>query len=265
MINATGVKLSPAKLTGNIGFNFQIWEGLALVANYGRAFRAPNVFDLGTFGSRPGNRFNTPNADLKPETLDSIDFGFKLLQGVWLGELIAFNSRYEDKITAVDTGVRTPAGQFVVQSRNATRLDLHGVEAGLKLITEGPWSAYASATLTRGTEKFGPAEYDADRIPPLFGKIGADYRLASAWTLSGYGFFAARQDRLSPRDVTDPRINPAGTAGYATVNVAATWNVRDALDLRLSAENLADRKYREHGTGLDEAGRSFGVAIDWRF
>ena len=265
VINATGVKLNPGKLTGNIGFNFQIWEGLALVANYGRAFRAPNVFDLGTFGSRAGNRFNVPNADLKPETIDSIDIGFKLQQGVWLGELIAFNSRYQDKITAVETGARTPADQFIVQSRNATRLDLHGVEAGVKLITEGPWSAYASATLTRGTEKLGPAEYDADRIPPLFGKIGADYRLSDAWTLSAYSFFAARQDRLSPRDVTDPRINPAGTAGYATANVAATWNVRDALDLRLSAENLADRKYREHGTGLDEAGRSFGVGIDWRF
>ncbi len=265
VINAAGVKLSPGKVTGNIGFNFQIWEGLALVANYGRAFRAPNVFDLGTFGSRPGNRFNIPNSNLKPETVDSVDLGFKLQHGLWLGELIAFNSRYQDKITGVETGERTAAGQFIVQSQNATRLDLHGVEAGIKLITEGPWSAYASATLTRGTEKLGVAEYDADRIPPLFGKIGADYRLTGVWTLSAYSFFAARQDRLSPRDRTDPRINPAGTAGYVTANIAATWNVREQLDLRLSVENLADRKYREHGTGLDEAGRSLGVGIDWRF
>ena len=114
-------------------------------------------------------------------------------------------------------------------------------------------------------EKLGLAEYDADRIPPLFGKVGADYQLTEAWTLSAYSFFAARQDRLSPRDIADPRINPAGTAGYATANLAATWNVREELDLRLSAENIADRRYREHGTGLDEAGRSFGVGIDWRF
>ena len=265
VINAIGVKLDPNKVTGNLGFNFALAEGLRLVGNYGRAFRAPNVFDLGTFGTRPGNRFNIPNADLKPETVDSVDIGLKLQQGPWLGELIAFKSRYQDKITSVETGARTASGQIIVQSQNATRLDLHGIEAGVKFITEGPWSAYASATLTRGTEKLGIAEYDADRIPPLFGKIGADYRLTEAWTLSAYSFFAARQDRLSPRDLTDPRINPAGTAGYATTNIAATWNVRDQLDLRLSAENLADRKYREHGTGLDEAGRSFGVGIDWRF
>ena len=265
VINAIGVKLDPNKVTGNLGFNFALAEGLRLVGNYGRAFRAPNVFDLGTFGTRPGNRFNIPNADLKPETVDSVDIGLKLQQGPWLGELIAFKSRYQDKITSVETGARTASGQIIVQSQNATRLDLHGIEAGVKFITEGPWSAYASATLTRGTEKLGIAEYDADRIPPLFGKIGADYRLTEAWTFSAYSFFAARQDRLSPRDLTDPRINPAGTAGYATTNIAATWNVREQLDLRLSAENLANRKYREHGTGLDEAGRSFGVGIDWRF
>ena len=265
VINATGVKLDPSKVTGNLGVNFKLREGLHLVGNYGRAFRAPNVFDLGTFGARPGNRFNIPNAELNPETVDSVDVGLKLQHGPWLGELIAFKSRYQDKITSVETGARTASGQIVVQSQNATRLDLHGIEAGLKYVTEGPWSAYASATLTRGTEKLGIAEYDADRMPPLFGKFGADYRLTGVWTVSVYSFFAARQDRLSPRDVTDPRINPAGTPGYATTNIAATWNVREALDLRLSAENLADRKYREHGTGLDEAGRSFGVGIDWRF
>jgi hemoglobin/transferrin/lactoferrin receptor protein len=265
IINATGVKLAPSKVTGNLGFNFDLVEGVRLVGNYGRGFRAPNVFDLGTFGTRPGNRFNIPNADLKPETVDSVDFGLKLQHGAWLGELIAFKSRYQDKITSVETGARTATNQVIVQSRNATRLDLHGIEAGLKYVTEGPWSAYASATLTRGTEKLGIAEYDADRIPPLFGKVGADYRLTGVWTVGVYSFFAARQDRLSPRDVTDPRINPAGTPGYATTNIAATWNVREALDLRLSAENLADRKYREHGTGLDEAGRSFGFGLDWRF
>ncbi len=265
VINATGVILNPRKLTGNLGFNFVLFDGLHLVGNYGRGFRAPNVFDLGTFGTRPGNRFNIPNANLKPETVDSVDFGLKIQQGPWLGELIAFKSRYQDKITSVETGARTASGQIVVQSQNATRLDLHGIEAGVKFVTDGPWSAYASATLTRGTEKLGIAEYDADRIPPLFGRLGADYRLTGVWTLSAYSFFAARQDRLSPRDLIDPRINPAGTAGYATANVAATWNVREQLDLRLSAENLTDRKYREHGTGLDEAGRSFGVGLDWRF
>ena len=157
--------------------------------------------------------------------------------------------------------MRIGGGPSLLQ-RTALRSKRLGANSCL-VVTNGEYTF--KVTATRGTEKLGIAEYDADRMPPLFGKVGADYRLTGVWTVSAYSFFAARQDRLSPRDVTDPRINPAGTAGYVTTNMAATWNVREALDLRLSAENLADRKYREHGTGLDEAGRSFGVGLDWRF
>jgi hemoglobin/transferrin/lactoferrin receptor protein len=265
VINATGVKVDVSKTTGHFGFNFAINDAFNFVGNYGRGFRAPNVFDLGTFGSRPGNRFNIPNPDLQPETVDSIDLGIKVSADAWQGEFIVYQSRYDDKITPIETGARTATNQIVVQNRNATRLDLYGIEAGVRYANEGPWSAYATATLTRGTEKLGALEYDADRIPPLFGKLGVDYRFNDAWTFSGYSFYASRQDRLSPRDLTDPRINPNGTAGYGTLNLAASWQLSPELDVRLSAENLADKRYREHGTGLDEAGRSFGVAVDWRF
>lgn len=265
VINNTGVKLDPSRVTGNLGFNFAVHEGLSVVGNYGRGFRAPNVFDLGTFGTRPGNRFNIPNGDLKPETVDTVDVGLKWQNERWQGEVLVYKSRFQDKITSVETGERNASNQIIVQSRNATRLDIHGIEAGVRWNNGDAWSAYGSATLTRGTEQFAGAEYDADRIPPVFGRLGADYQLNAQWNFSAYSFFATRQDRLSPRDLIDPRINPNGTAGYATANLAATWQLSEQFDLRLSAENIADRRYREHGTGIDEAGRSYGVAIDWRF
>ena len=43
--------------------------GLKLLSNIGRGFRPPNIFDLGTLGSRPGNRFNVPNPNLEPESV----------------------------------------------------------------------------------------------------------------------------------------------------------------------------------------------------
>ena len=265
VINNTGVNIDPSRLTGNIGFNFALNEGLNLVGNYGRGFRAPNVFDLGTFGSRQGNRFNIPNGDLKPESVDTVDLGVKWQGTNWQGELLVYKSRFQDKITSVETGGRTASNQIIVQSRNATRLDLHGIEAGFRWSDGSAWSAYGSATFTRGTEQFGGLEYDADRIPPVFGRLGADYQFNANWSFSAYSFFATRQDRLSPRDLIDPRINPNGTAGYATANAAATWKILEQLDLRLSVENIGDRRYREHGTGLEEAGRSYGVGLDWRF
>ena len=62
-----GVKVDSDDLSGNLGVSWLVADGVKLVSNLGLGYRAPNVFDLGTFGDRPGNRFNIPNPDLKPE------------------------------------------------------------------------------------------------------------------------------------------------------------------------------------------------------
>ena len=45
--------------------------------------------------------------------------------------------------------------------------------------------------------------------------------------------------------------------------------VRDVVpalgSLALHLDNIADRRYREHGSGLDEMGRSASVVLDWAF
>jgi TonB-dependent heme/hemoglobin receptor len=264
VIGGIGIDISPSDLSGNLGARFGLSAELNLVANYGRGFRAPNIFDLGTFGDRPGNRFNIPNPDLRSETVDTVDLGCKWSSERMQAELLGFVSRYRDKITSVLTGEVTASGRLVTQSRNVTELDLHGIEAGLRWFIDPTLSAYATVTYTRGEEQFGGDEYPADRIPPLFGKAGLSWRASDALTLEGYTFYAGRQDRLSPRDAVDPRINPEGTAGWATLNVRASWQASEALSLSLRAENLADKRYREHGSGLDEPGRNLILTLDWR-
>ena len=74
----------------------------------------------------------------------------------------------------------------------------------------------------------------------------------------------ARQDRLSPRDLEDPRVNPAGTAGWNTWNVRVGWEFAEDATLALSLENLDDRRYREHGSGTDEVGHTAILTLDWR-
>jgi outer membrane receptor protein involved in Fe transport len=260
-----GVTVDEDDVSGNAGVAFAISDALKWVANVGRGFRAPNVFDLGTFGSRPGNRFNIPNPDLKPETVVTVDTGLKFSGARADGELIAFRSDYDDKISSVLTGAVTESGQLVVQSRNATALALWGIEGGLNLRPRDDLRLYATATYTRGDERFDGDEYPADRIPPLFGKLGALWDVRDDVTLEGYAFYAAAQDRLSPRDAIDPRIDPDGTAGWATWNARVAWRPHDDLTLSLRLENLGDKRYREHGTGLDEPGFNAIATVDWRF
>ena len=108
-------------------------------------------------------------------------------------------------------------------------------------------------------------EVTAGDIPPLHGRIrfsrplpaGVDMYL----TLAG----ASRQDRLSARDVRDPRIDPSGTDGWVRADLGALWQVSSGLRVRVDAGNLLDARYREHGSGLDAAGRHLAVAFDWNF
>lgn len=264
-INGIGVSLEPDDLSGHIGFAYRLTDALRLVGNAGRGFRAPNIFDLGTFGERPSNRFNIPNPDLEPETVTTFDIGFKYVNTRWQWEAMAFHSDYKDKITSVLTGGQTDTGRDIVQSRNATKLTLWGVESGLRYRPNDAWQLYATATYTRGDEEFEGDEYPADRIPPLFGKLGARWFFAEGWETETFMLYATKQDRLSPRDVEDARINPDGTAGWATINGRLGWRATDGLLLQLNLENLADKRYREHGSGLDQPGRNVSLSVDWRF
>lgn len=259
-----GTRLSPDDLTGNASLTFKAGDGVHLVTNLGRGFRAPNVFDLGVFGDRPGNRFAIPNADLKPETVITWDVGVKMEQAGWQAEAFLWRSNYTDKITSVDIGT-DEAGRILVQNRNVTELNLWGAEIGARWTVDAVLALYGVLNLTRGREQYAGADYDADRIPPVNGRLGAQWRLAPHWSLDGWASYAARQDRLSPRDREDPRVNPAGTAGWNTWNLRVGWDFTANASLALRLENLADRRYREHGSGIDEVGRSATVTLDWRF
>lgn len=260
-----GVSLTPDDLTGNVGMAFELSDDVRLVANLGRGFRAPNIFDLGVFGPRPGNRFSAPNPKLKPEYVTSIDAGLKFGSATLSGEVIAFRSNYRDKITSVLTG-NVVDGALEVQNRNVAKLDLWGIEAGARYRIATPdLELYATATYTRGDEDTDTGTMPADRIPPLFGKLGARWQVREKLGVEAYGFYAAGQRRLSARDLVDPRINPDGTAGWATLNARIAWQASERLDLALRAENLGDRHYREHGSGLDEPGRNFILTADYRF
>jgi len=265
--NAQGVgaKLSPDDVSGHLGITFRASETVHIVSNLGRGFRAPNIFDLGVFGDRPSNRFAIPNSDLQPETVLSWDGGVKIDRDDLRAEAFVWRSWYKDKITSVDTGEVTESGRLVVQNRNVTELELWGTEFGAHWQFGERSQLYGALNFTRGTEEYAGDRYDADRVPPVNGRVGVKHALRDDLRLDAYAGYADRQDRLSPRDLIDPRVNPEGTGGWTTLNLGLIWEFRPDAMLVLRLENLADKRYREHGSGADEVGRSANVILDWRF
>ena len=79
--NHDDISLTPSDLTGDIHAVYALSTDIKLVANIGKGFRPPNIFDLATLGPRPGNRFNIANTDLAPETVWSYDLGIKVESG----------------------------------------------------------------------------------------------------------------------------------------------------------------------------------------
>jgi TonB-dependent heme/hemoglobin receptor len=262
---SAGVEVDDRDLSGNLSVAYALRSDLRLVANLGRGFRAPNVFDLGTFGDRPGNRFNIPNPDLQSETVTTFDAGVKFDGARLQGEVVGYVSRYSDKVTSVLTGEVTPSGRLVVQNRNASRLDLVGIEAGLRGQLRDDFEWYASTTWTRGNETVAGVETPADRIPPIFGAAGLVWHATARVDVEGYLEYSGSQDRYSPRDEVDPRIEPGGTPGWVTWNARGSWQATDALSLAVRLANLGDRRYREFGSGLDAPGFDCLVTLDYGF
>jgi len=255
-----GVDVAFDDISGQLGVRYSLSETWQLVGNLGRGFRAPNIFDLGTFGVRPGNRFNQPNPNLGPETLLGFDLGFKHESQSLSLEAFVFASDYNDKIVSVLTG-QVISGRQVVESRNVSRVRLKGAELGLRFRPSSTVEAWLTATYVRANERQDGVETPGDRIPPLAGSAGARWVFSRALSLEGYTLFAANQDRLSLRDATDPRINPNGTPGHSTANLALAYESGPWF-ARLAYENLFDFSYRNHGSGIDAPGANFILSIE---
>lgn len=253
-------------LTGNLGIAYDLSPAVRLVTNVGRGFRAPNVFDLGTLGVRPGNRFNIPNSDLEPEKIVTVDWGVKVQTSNFQGEAFGYYSDYTDKIESVATGAVTSDGRQVVQNRNLNRVILWGAEVGARFQVKEDLELSGSLTYTWGEEESSDgSKFPADRIPPLNGQVALLYRPRPTLWIEPFIRFAATQNRLSPRDKTDPRIDPDGTAGWATINVKFGWDAHPHLGLRFALENITDANYREHGSGIDAPGIDAILSLEGRF
>jgi outer membrane receptor protein involved in Fe transport len=249
-------------VSGEIGWVFDATDSVQLVANLGYGFRAPNVFDIGSLGSRPGNRFNVPNVMLQSEYVVQADAGIRFNNARWSTDVVAFTMRYDDRISSVATGDTTPTGREIVQSVNGGISNIHGIEADVRLLWSDRGTARLMLNYTRGDQQLpGRTQEAADRIPPVNGVIEVSYDLTNAFAIEGWLAFAAAQDRLSARDIRDSRINPNGTPGWGSLGVRGSWATSTDWRFVVGVDNVLDKNYRRHGSGIDSVGRNVSATV----
>ena len=258
--------ISSTDISGDLGWLFDATERWQILANLGLGFRAPNVFDLGTLGNRPGNRFNIPNTTLDSERVLQADIGVRHRSDRVEFDLIIYALRYDDRITSVGTGDVTADGRDIVQSVNAAESSIRGVEAGLNVRLSDEIRTRAVLNYTWGEQQVSGNDAEpAGRIPPLNGELVLSYDAGGDYRFESWLRFAGGQDRLSARDVRDVRIDPEGTPGWVVTGASVQASFADDWLISISLDNLLDKRYRVHGSGLDAAGRnlSIGVRRSW--
>lgn len=252
-------------LSGDIGWQWELNDRWQVVVNLGAGFRAPNIFDLGTLGSRPGNRFNIPNTNLDSERIVQVDLGVRLRRDGLRFEAFVFALDYDNRITSLSTGDTTADGRDIVQSANAADSEIWGIEAAAVAELSTKVRVEASAQYTHGKQTIDVTSEAADRIPPLTGRIALSHGASDGLTAHAWLRFSAGQDRLSNRDLSDPRIDPNGTPGWGALGARLDWSVDERSTISFGVDNLLDRRYRTHGSGLEAPGRNVFATIRHRW
>ena len=184
-------------------------------------------------------------------------------------------------------------GVDVLVFDNVDEAQFQGVELAGLVPIQPAWSIFGNAALIRGEVlKIGgkapdpkkPWEARVRREPPLNGILGIQWEpLHTRFWMSAFVRGAAEQRRLNRSDIRDPRMpgktrDPAevefdsngnavdaGTLGWWTLNIRGGVKLFDYTRLTLSVENLLDRRYRPHGTGVNAPGFNVSVSLDNRF
>lgn len=242
--------LAAGKSTASMMGLYRLDGQFNLVGTLSQGYRAPNMED---FFGRVDFVSEIPNADLRPESSLNREIGLKFKSPATSASAHYFVSTYQDLITRVTvaTGVR--------QRQNLRKARISGIELSASHVLNGSWNLRGALATARGEDL--DTGKPLQRMPPLNGSAHLRYSASpSLWADLGI-VFAARQDRLSPEDLTDPRIPAGGTPGYAVTRLTVGYRPAARQELILSVDNLGDLRYKTHGSGVYGAGR--GVVLSY--
>ena len=199
-----------------------------------------------------------PSLGLTPEHSISYDIGIKTDFQRFRSQTFVYWLDLDDNIVPVVAG----ANQF---RRNNQDSFIQGVETDAELLLNCGWSIYGNMSYTFGKNEITQAPLS--RIPPAQGIAGLRWRDRQARNYFAiYTWMVRRQDRLDPvRDIGDERIPVGGTPGFATLNMrfAKTLGCCNRHRFSLNLDNITDKAYLVHGSGVFGTGFSARFGYSW--
>jgi len=245
-------------------------DGWNVFGGLSQGFRAPNLSDLTSFDAT--SAVEVPSPGLDPEYFLAFEVGARGRYDGVDAQVALWKTLIDDMIVQSPTGAML-GGTPVVRKHNAGDGYIHGVEGEISLALTETWTAMVGASWMEGrVDQFilpggFKVSRPVSRLQPLTGRLGLLYEPAAkdCWLL--FETVAAdNQDKLALRDETDSsRIPVGGTPGYTVFNVRAGIDVTDDLTVTAAVENITDKDYRIHGSGVNEAGTNFITSLRYSF
>jgi hemoglobin/transferrin/lactoferrin receptor protein len=263
------VRGDPAAVSGSGYLLYRLTKHWSATGGFSQAFRAPNVDDSTILGG-VGSRFEIPNGELKPEHSVDFEYGVRAQARSVNVNIAVFQDYYRDLIDRAPAllnglpyldlnanGKKDGQEQDIFQRQNISRAAVNGFEIEAMIEVAEGWTWTHTTTWTRGTDR--SLGEPLTRIPPLNGASRITWQTKRPYWFEAAAVGASPQHRLAPADRTDIRIGPGGTAGYLVFHLRAGFSRTVLAGLSLALENLTDRQYRLHGSGLDRSGRNLVV------
>ncbi|MFV2066617.1 MAG: TonB-dependent receptor, partial [Pirellulales bacterium] len=243
-----------------IGLVYELDPDIHLVGSISEGFRAPNLDDLMALNPNVLQEGSSvPSLGLRPERSISYELGIKTDFDRLRTQTFVFWTDLQDNIVSIDTAV---PNTFASANQDSF---VQGVEMSGEYLLEDDWSLYGNFWYTYGINRV--TDSPLSRIPPTQGIVGLRWRdpkLRSYFAI--YTWLVRRQDRLEQvRDITDERIPAGGTPGYATLNMrmGRTFGCYDQHRVSLSLENITDKNYLVHGSGVFGTGFTARMGYSW--
>ncbi|NSW45373.1 MAG: TonB-dependent receptor [Bacteroidales bacterium] len=258
-------------ITGSIGVVFKTSDFLKFHLNYASGYRTPNVDDLSKiFESVPGNVI-MPNENLKPEKTHTFDIGYQLLFNShfsWYNN--AFYTIYKDAITTepgkfngLDSILYNGQMSQVILNVNKTKAYLYGISSNLLIQLNTSLNFIGNVCYTYGRIKTDSTDYPLDHIPPVFGKIGFQYkkqRLSTEINMLFNGWKFIKDYNMYGED-NFVYATSYGMPAWITFNVYGLYQIHTNLQVNAAIENILDQNYRVFASNISAPGRNFKIGL----
>ena len=233
------VSVNESDFSPKLGVMYEMNEQSNIYAQYVRGFRAPPFEDVNIGLNIPIFRLKAiANPDLKSETSNGFEVGFRYFGESQQFNVTAFLTRYNDFIeTKARIGVDPTTGILLFQSRNIDEAEISGIEVSHQWQINDSFSTYTSLGLTHGVNR--TSDEPLNSISPA--KLVNNLQWHSAnniWNVNLYSTFVAKQDRIAQE-----RSSLFVPAGYSVFDLFVDYKFSQKQRIRLGVFNLTDKEY----------------------